>query len=632
MTALTHKIVFFPLLLSASLMLAACGGDSDANKPAAPAVSATVAPKSLTLDWNSVAGAGYYKVYQNADGNSGYTAVNSNVTSTEYTLPLAAHLMDWEDGRFMVEACNASGCTPSADLLISEQVLDAIGYFKAEAPVEESLFGFAVALSGDGETLAVGAPQFDHTVSVGDSEVVAERSGAVYIYRAGDSGWEFTDTLTNPALQHGDWHLFGYSLALSEDGSLLAVGAPSEDNRGNRFNNNDSNSWINESGAVYMYTHTDANGWQQQAYVKAPNVAAEQFFGMRVALTPDGDRLAVGAPYEASDAAGVNGDQTDTSIPRAGAVYVFDYHSGENEWQHSAYIKPSTPSHDERFCFEPRPGNNPCYAKSPSRFGSSIAFARDGEMLAVGAPGDSSISGGINGAEDDYRGKSSGAVHILRYVNNQWQHTDYIKAAYPRIDDEFGYSLSLSADGHTLAVGAPYDDSSLDGTFDTSNSVEGIAPPETNTSDSGAAYVFHYIESGWQQSLYLKPEAPVTDGFFGWSLSLSADGRHLAVGTPRDQSGSKGVGENWDNTNANNAGAAYLYHLPNTTQLGTWSLVNYIKASNTDTSDTFGRTLVLSADAQTLAVAATGEDSDSAKVGGDQDNDNSDNAGAVYLY
>lgn len=631
MTALTHKYIRLPLLLCAGLLLTACGGDGD-HKPSAPVVSASVAPKTLTLDWSGVSGASHYKVYHNGDGSSGYTAVDSDVSDTEYTLALAAHLLDWEDGRFMVEACNTHGCTPSADLLISDQVLDAIGYLKAEEPVEEALFGFALAISGDGQTLAVGAPQFDHTVSVDGSAVVAERSGAVYIYRAGDSGWEFSDTLTNPALQHGDWHLFGYSLALSEDGSLLAVGAPSEDNRGNRFNNGDSNAWINESGAVYMYTHTDANGWQQQAYVKAPNVAAEQFFGMRVALTPDGDRLAVGAPYEASDAAGVNGDQTDTSIPRAGAVYVYDYHSGDGEWQHNAYIKPSTASHPERFCFEPRPGNNPCYAKSPSRFGASLAFARDGEMLAVGAPGDSSISGGINGAEDDYRGKSSGAVHILRYTDNQWRHTDYIKAAYPRIDDEFGYSLSLSADGNTLAVGAPYDDSSLDGTFDTSSSTESILPPEDNTTDSGAAYVFHYSDSGWQQSLYIKPEAAVTDGYFGWSLSLSADGRHLAVGTPRDRSGGTGVGDNWDNTNADNSGAAYLYHLPDTAQPGHWSLVNYIKASNTDTSDTFGRSLVLSADAQTLAVAATGEDSDSGEVGGDQDNDNSSNAGAVYLY
>ena len=632
------KPFLLTLLLGASALLTACGGDSDndrpaTSKPAAPTVSATVSTKALRLDWNTVAGAEHYRIYQNRDGNSGYSLVQGELNRTTHTLPLAAHLFDWEEGRVMVEACNSHGCSASTDVFISEQVLGAIGYLKAEEPTEEALFGFALAMAGDGKTLAVGAPQFDHKVSLesGSSET-ARRSGAVYIYRAGQQGWSLAHTLTNPARQFGNWHLFGYSLAFSEDGALLAVSAPSEDNRGNRLNNDDSNPWIHESGAVYMFAYDSSQGWQQQAYIKSPNVQAEQFFGIRVALSPEGNRLAVGAPYEASKAAGVNGDQTDASIPQAGAVYVYDYQPQTGQWQDSAYLKPSTASPKEQPCFEPRPGNNPCYSRSPSRFGSSLAFAQNGTMLAVGAPGDSSISGGINGVENDYRGKSSGAVYILRFADNQWRHTDYIKAAYPRIDDEFGYSLSLSANGQTLAVGAPYDDNALEGLFDTSASTEAIAHTEQSTTDSGAAYVFHHTDDGWQQSLYLKPEAAVTDGYFGWSLSLSAVGDYLAVGTPRDRSSGTGVGSDRLNTNANNSGAAYVYYQPDSAQPGDWSLVNYIKASNTDSNDTFGRSLLLSADAETLAAAATGEDSSSSGVNGEQHNDNRSNAGAVYLY
>ncbi|HEY7885328.1 MAG TPA: hypothetical protein VIC08_10310 [Cellvibrionaceae bacterium] len=624
MIALLSKPISLPLTLVASCLLAACGS-SDNNepipneKPAAVTVSASVATKSLTLSWTSTAGASHYRVYHNSDGSSGYQSISDNLNTTSYTTDLAVHLMDWENTRYMVEACNNAGCTPSADILVSDEMLDAIGYLKPSVAATEALFGFSTALSADGTTLAVGAPRYNLPQQDNESEV--EQTGAVFLFTAEDTGWTLQQTLINPSEQTDE--LFGYSLALSDDGSVLAIGVP-----------NDSEStatsvgFIRHSGAAYVYRKA-GNEWQQESYLKASNAKISHYFGLRVALAPNGNRLAVSAPWEGSNAAGVNGDQNNNSIHQAGAVYVFNYEN--DEWLQDTYMKPSTRSRLDQPCFDPRPPGSNCYERSASRFGMSLAFADDGTMLAVGAPGDTSDDGGINGSQTSYRAKSSGAVHILRLGDEGWEHTDYIKAAYPRIDDQFGYSLSLSADGTTLLVGSPYEDSSLSGAFDTRDSVSDIVPPEQNSTDSGAVHVFNFSEQGWQQTHYLKSEAPVSDGYFGWHVAIAGNGEYLAVGSPRDRSNARGISDNWDDTDALNAGATFLYQRQANDDQD-WALSNYIKASNTGASDTFGRTLAISHDGKTLAISATGEDSNATGVDGNQLNNDSSNSGAVYLY
>src|SRR5262249_13552568 len=69
---------------------------------------------------------------------------------------------------------------------------------------------------------------------------------------------------------------------------------------------------------------------KQAAYIKASNTEMGDHFGNGgtleghgVALSGDGNTLAVGAPYESSSAKGINGNQNDNSVYSAGAVYVF---------------------------------------------------------------------------------------------------------------------------------------------------------------------------------------------------------------------------------------------------------------------------------------------------------------------
>jgi hypothetical protein len=180
-------------------------------------------------------------------------------------------------------------------------------------------FGASVALSGD--TLAIGAAVEDSAArGVGGSpsgDGVPD-SGAVYVYRRGEAGWQqeaYVKASNTGYLDH-----FGASVALS--GALLAVGASGEASAATGVNGDQADNRARTSGAVYVYRRSET-GWQQVAYVKASNTGVLDGFGERVVLA--GDVLAVGAPFEDSAATGINGDQADDGQESSGAAYVFHH-------------------------------------------------------------------------------------------------------------------------------------------------------------------------------------------------------------------------------------------------------------------------------------------------------------------
>jgi len=110
---------------------------------------------------------------------------------------------------------------------------------------------------------------------------------------------------------------FGWSVAVS--GNTVVVGANVEDSSATGVNGNQGDNSASEAGAAYVFVRSDTS-WSQQAYLKASNAAAR--FGESVAVS--GDTVVVGAPWESSNATGVNGNQGDYSAPFSGAAYVFD--------------------------------------------------------------------------------------------------------------------------------------------------------------------------------------------------------------------------------------------------------------------------------------------------------------------
>src|SRR5690606_27309682 len=170
-------------LLVASVLLAACGGsynDNDSSSSSSSITSSSIssssssssvgnvqwpdvnvtsaAPRTLTFSWTPVGGATHYKLLKNSDGSSGYVQVGEDLATTNATDHVSAHLHDWVNALYLVEACNATGCESSSPISTSSAMLAAIGFIKASNTDADDWFGWSLALSADGSTLAVGAP------------------------------------------------------------------------------------------------------------------------------------------------------------------------------------------------------------------------------------------------------------------------------------------------------------------------------------------------------------------------------------------------------------------------------------------------------------------------------------------
>ena len=116
---------------------------------------------------------------------------------------------------------------------------------------------------------------------------------------------------------------WGYALALSDDGRLLAIGDPSAREVGAGVWPT-SNFFSPIPGAVYVYQRgASLNTWTLRNVVKSPNPQSGDAFGLSISLSASGRTLAVGARDEDSNARGIDGDQTDNSASKAGAAYLY---------------------------------------------------------------------------------------------------------------------------------------------------------------------------------------------------------------------------------------------------------------------------------------------------------------------
>jgi hypothetical protein len=379
---------------------------------------------------------------------------------------------------------------------------------------------------------------------------------------------------------------FGASASLS--GNTMAVGASLEDSGSTGINGNEADESVADSGAAYVFTESGGT-WTQEAYVKASNTGSLDMFGMAVAL--DGDTLAVGAPGEASNATGINGNESDDSASGAGAVYVFTRTAGV--WTQEAYIKASN-------------------TQAAYQFGARVALS--GDTLVVGSPGEASDATGVGGDELNMNAPEAGAVYVFTRTAGVWTQQAYVKASNTEASDHFGEQVALSGD--TLAVGASDEDSSS----------TGINGNETDNAaaDSGAAYVFTRSGVTWSQQAYIKASNTDALDAFGSALSLSGD--TLVVGAPEEDSMTTGInGDDSDNSELE-AGAAYVF----TRIAGLWGQTDYLKASTVDPGDNFGDSVWL--DTDTLLVGAPNEDSSATGVNGDESDNLASASGAAYRF
>mgnify|MGYP001172793749 CR=1 FL=1 len=391
---------------------------------------------------------------------------------------------------------------------------------KASDGMATDEFGEAVALSGDGNTLAVGAR---HHEAPDGTHV-----GKLYVYSRAGGVWTEELKLEGTKLAATG---IGESVALSGNGNTLAVSAP--------------NTPI--PGAVFVLSRTP-QGWG----TALPVMSLAASSGVRVALSGNGDVLVVVSPQDPTDGQGnpdPNGAATTT-------YYVFRRQGAA--WTQEAALRPFgvgitsggaialsrdghtlavsranavallTDSGSQWTKIRELSTSNP----SPSGgFGASLALSADGGVLAVGAPGE-----------------TPGGAAFLFQRDANWSEVGRLQASNPAVDAQFGAQLVLADDGNFLVVSAPKDNSAGAG-INGDQTKSQLNYPLYST---GAAYLFRRTSSGdaWTQETFLKSpaahfgcrpgEVACFNGAFGTSVACSSSGKTLAVGDPLDSSPSKG--------------------------------------------------------------------------------------------
>lgn len=238
------------------------------------------------------------------------------------------------------------------------------------------------------------------------------------------------------------------------------------------------------AAAVFLLAFSASGAVVQQALLKPSVEGTNDGFGGAIAIS--GNTIVVGAPYEASDATGVNGDPNNDNAPGAGAAYIF-VREGTN-WLQQAFLKGAV-------------------TWSGDHFGSSVAIFDN--MVIIGVPGDSSTAVGVNGSpgtNDNEHTFSSGAVYIFVRSGTNWTQQAYLKPdnlyGTPRYA-KFGHSVAATRD--TMAVGAP-----------------------SYESFSGVAFFYARTGTNWiQQTNFYFQSFPLYSGF---GQSVAASGNTILVG------------------------------------------------------------------------------------------------------
>ncbi len=420
-------------------------------------------------------------------------------------------------------------CTADQKWIASDNEYDEIKKITAADAEASDYFGISSAISSDGSTVVVGAYQEDSGSSDG---------GAGYIYSK-SSDWGEVKKLIASDIQAFDY--FGYSVSISENGNLVAIGAYFEDTGGS------------VAGSVYIFGKDEGgvDNWGEIKKIQSGDIQAGDQFGYRVTVSEDGQYIIVGANSE------------DTTESNAGSVYVFGKdEGGVDNWGEMKKIQASDPQVN-------------------GYFGSSLSISADNNKLIAGAYG--ADSGSVVGGAVYIFGKDEGGI-------NNWGEIKKIVSTDIQADDRFGFSLSISGNGDIIAAGSYTEDTGNsdagavyvfgkdEGGVDNWGQVKKIQAEETEIeayfgrslslskngnilivgshfkdeeySDSGVAYIFESGRGGinnWEQIKKIQTTDASGSDYFGRSVSLTYDGNTALVGADSDD------------TTATDTGSVYLF-------------------------------------------------------------------------
>jgi hypothetical protein len=243
-------------------------------------------------------------------------------------------------------------------------------------------FGGAVTLSSDGSTALVGAGlsgYYGHFHALGGNAppTLFGRSGTTWTQ----------ETALSASDASGPFDDFGYAVALSSDGHTALIGDPTQNE---------------EAGAAYVFTGS-GSAWTQQAELTGSNEKRGWNFGASVALSASGQAAIVGAP-----------------APGAGSAYVFA--DSDSTWTQQSEL---TPDDAEVKSFD-------------GWFGDAVALDSAGNVALVGAPW----------AEEDF-----GAVYAFAGEASDWGELGEFVLANATPYDYFGDAVALNGEGNVALIG-----------------------------------------------------------------------------------------------------------------------------------------------------------------------------------
>ena len=364
-----------------------------------------------------------------------------------------------------------------------------------DAEAASDRFGTSVDISYDGKIIAIGAPYNDST----DGSDTQKGSVRVYYFNETNQIWtqkgvDIDGTATSDQS--------GSNLSLSGDGNTLCIGAKNHDS---------------SRGHVIIYKW-NGTAWASGVEISGSDVGDN--FGVQSSLSADGNTVAISSP---------NHDSI------KGTTRIYTYDSGA--WSQKGSDIDGEGANDKS--------------------GSSISLSANGNIVAIGAPG------------DDDGGSNAGNVRVYKWNGSSWaQIGSDING--DNVDDALGddLSISLSADGFIVAVGA-----------------------KAYNSNQGYIKVLKYNGSSWSQ-LGSNINGDAGGDKFGTAVSINASGNIIAASA--------------DNTD----GLAY-------TKLYKFDGISWNQLGTTITSDGSGdatKSNALSADGKILVIGAPLHDSNKGHV------------------
>ena len=407
-----------------------------------------------------------------------------------------------EDGRGTVYQAGDSLTAGTSNITLYARWIDFQEVTPSGATASDwMIFGSSAALSGDGSIALIGAAEDDEQ---------GMDSGAVYVFERIDESYTQTDIIYAPDAAASD--TFGYSVDISDDGTVAVIGSIKDDGIS-------GGSLLGLAGSVYLFVFENDSWTYKQNFTLGEAAEDEDQLGESVAISSEGSTIAFAATHKINSGwdygcvyvyttddnwnsysggllnraetldFGFLGTSLDINcsgsriiagapmdeMVNCGSVIVFDT---TDNW--STFTETSIQSAD--------------YAED---FGTSVSCSEDGKTLCIGAPCD----------EDADSNANSGSAFIYKEVEGSWvlQQKLYHSSQAPD-NDYLGCSVALNDDGTQIIGGAP-----------------GFAD------DRGICSYFELCGTDWRETMTHQDPTGDIYNEFGDHVAISSDGSTVIV-------------------------------------------------------------------------------------------------------